>query len=89
MSAKGGRLTTDEDRRKRRDAIVSYIWVFRYRYGFSPSYREIAEGLGISSTCIVSRDLDVLAREGRIALKPFKARSVRIVGVDDSLDKAA
>jgi SOS-response transcriptional repressor LexA len=61
------------------EAIVAYV----DRYGYAPSYRDIARACGISSTSRVRYWLDKLEAEGLITRRPGKARSISVKVVRD------
>ena len=65
-----------------RDQILAYIRSFRSARGYSPSYREIAEGTGIRSTSTISRHIHELAGDGVLetARRRPRALSLRIDG---------
>jgi repressor LexA len=50
--------------------------------GISPSYREIASGVGLNSTNAVKRKLDALERKGWITRQEGKARTIQIIEPD-------
>ncbi len=59
------------------------IWTFVARYylehGYPPTIREIREELGISSTSVVSYNLEVLERQGYLRRNRYSARSLEIL----------
>ena len=54
--------------------VVSYI----DDHGYSPSFREIADGIGVNSTRTVSRYLAQLRDQDLIEWTPHIARSLRV-----------
>lgn len=60
------------------DKIFAFICEFIQTKGYSPSYREIARGVGIKSTSTVLYHLDLLAAEGRIGFVPRTPRSIHL-----------
>jgi repressor LexA len=62
-----------------RDKVLAFIDAYIKEHGYSPSFREIGEALGISSTSHVSYWVTRLVLEGRLTKEPNIARSVRVV----------
>jgi len=58
--------------------ILAFIDGFIKDHGYSPTMREIGEGVGITSTSHVSYWIDKLVEEGRLTKVGNIARSVRI-----------
>ncbi len=56
--------------------IIAYIAEFSDRYGFSPTYREIADGLGYASVSTVHRHIAELKETGLISETDGKSRSL-------------
>ena len=50
--------------------------------GFSPSNRDIANGVGLKSTEGVKRHLDKLEKDGKIKTKPYQPRAISVVGYE-------
>jgi repressor LexA len=67
------------DRRKK---IVDYIRTYQIRNGFSPTVREICEGVGLVSPGSLMKHLNFLEREGLISKIASKKRSWKVVGND-------
>jgi DeoR/GlpR family transcriptional regulator of sugar metabolism len=63
----------------RRNRIAAAIEEARTVTGFSPTHRELAVQFGVS-TRTVGKDLDRLARDGRIQRIGGMARGVRVLG---------
>lgn len=59
----------------------TYEFIRRYiaENGFAPSFREIMEGVGVSSTSMVTYRLTRLSAAGKLAWTPGKARSIRLI----------
>jgi repressor LexA len=62
------------------DRMFSTIKRFIDRDGHAPSYRDLRDATGLSSTSRVSHWLDKLEDEGRIRRTPGKSRTIRLVG---------
>ena len=65
--------------RDTRDDIYNFIKAFIERNGYSPSVREIATGVGVSSTNTVNYHKNWLTDDGLIDYIPGMPRSLRIV----------
>lgn len=50
--------------------------------GYSPSYKEIAEGIGIKSRSTVMEKLQRLQKKGKIQMKASSPRAIRILGYE-------
>ena len=64
----------------RQTAVLKFLTEFTAENGISPSIREIAEAVGLSSTSSVQFNLDALERAGYIQRDPTHKRSIHIVG---------
>lgn len=63
--------------RERKDAIISFITAFIDENGYSPTYREIAYGVGLRSPATVAHYIKNLEKEGRLTIgKDMKCRTV-------------
>lgn len=67
---------------KRQEQVLTWIKLFIAEHSYSPTLRDIGEGLGISSTNGVTDHLNALIRKGKITRDHHKARSILIVGDD-------
>ncbi len=72
------------DLSSRQEHIVNFIREFMAEYGYPPSIRQIGGDVGISSTSVVSYNLNVLQRKGYITRTREISRSVRLVDPDDN-----
>lgn len=73
-----------------RKRIYDYLVKFITNNGYSPSVREIAKGVEISSTSTIYYHLYILEKMGKIRMQPKKTRSISLVGykfVKDEADK--
>jgi repressor LexA len=68
--------------------ILRMIWDHLQRFDFPPTIREIGEAVGISSTSVVTYNLDILERRGLIARDRDKSRGLRL-NIDLSDDEIA
>lgn len=64
---------------KRQKEILDYIHAFTEEYGYSPSYREIGDHFGLSSTATVAEHIQNLEENGYLKTDPNEARSIEIV----------
>jgi repressor LexA len=64
------------------DIMLEYIRQYIREHEYPPSIREIQGGCGISSTSVVSYNLNILERQGKITRDKHKARA--IVVIDDN-----
>ena len=62
------------------DNILSFLDSYISSNGFSPSYREISEGVKLKSTNSVKEYLDILEQRNLIKRQPTKNRTIEIVG---------
>ena len=62
--------------------IYDFIVEFITSNGYSPSFKEIAEGTGIKSTSTVKNQLYILERLGKIHTQEFKPRTISVVGYE-------
>lgn len=65
---------------RRQTAVLKFITEFISENGISPSIREIADEVGLSSTSSVQFNLDALEDAGYIQRDPTHKRSIRITG---------
>lgn len=70
----------------RQNKILKMIRDFTAEYGYPPSIRQICEEVGISSTSVVSYNLDVLQRKGLLTRDRHVSRALRLVE-EESLDE--
>lgn len=64
---------------KKQTLILDFISDFTDAHGFSPSYREIMNGLGLSSVSSVAEHIDNLVLKGALIKTPGAARSLEVV----------
>lgn len=65
---------------KKQTLILEFITDFTKTYDYSPSYREIMSGVGLSSVSAVAEHIDNLVEKGAIRRVPGTARSLEIIG---------
>lgn len=64
----------------RQRQTLDFIAAFIKQHGHSPSYREIADGTGISATSAALRTVGQLHAQGHIIVRPGKHRSIELPG---------
>jgi len=73
---------------KKQKRILDFVTNFLDAHGYSPSYREIGEGLGLSSVATIAEHVNNLKLKGYLDLEPGHARSVQLQTTSPSmLDK--
>ena len=72
------------DLTKKQTLILNFIADFTKENNYSPSYREIMTGLGLSSVSAVAEHIDNLVAKGVIKKVPGAARSLEITLKDNS-----
>ncbi len=63
---------------KRQSEILKFIKGFVQEEDYSPSYREIAEGMGISSPATIHQHIQTLKTKGYLDLDPSSPRSLQL-----------
>lgn len=63
---------------KKQKRIYDFITNFLDKNGYGPSYREIGEGLGLSSVATIAEHVNNLKLKGYLDLEPGHARSVQL-----------
>jgi repressor LexA len=64
---------------KNQAAMLQYIRRYIREHGYSPSYEEMKDGIGIKSKSGVSRIVIALAERGFINRLPNRARAIEVV----------
>lgn len=62
---------------KRQQEIYDVIVVYTREHGVSPSYRDVAATIGVS-TSVIHKQIDYISRKGYIQKEPYEKRSFRI-----------
>jgi repressor LexA len=65
---------------ERQRNMLDFIREYADEYGYPPTMREIGDRVGISSTSVVSYNLNVLERKGYLARDRDVSRGLRLVG---------
>lgn len=63
-----------------RQRILSFIQEYISRHNFSPTVREIAAGVGVSSPATIQRHMDILEQEGRLRRMKNSKRAIVLTG---------
>jgi repressor LexA len=66
---------------KKQKELLSYIESFISEHGYSPSYREIMQGLNYSSVATVALHVNNLLKRGHLKKRDHSARSLELVEV--------
>lgn len=64
---------------KKQLAVLNFLQDFEEENGYSPSYREIMTGLGLTSVSAVAEHVDNLVNKGVLKKVPGAARSLEIL----------
>ena len=64
---------------KKQLAVLNFLEDFTEENGYSPSYREIMAGLGLSSVSAVAEHIDNLVSKGVLRKVPGAARSLEVL----------
>ena len=64
---------------KKQQAVLDFLQDFTEEKGYSPSYREIQAGLGLSSVSAAAEHIDNMVARGILKKVPGAARSLEIL----------
>ena len=64
---------------KKQKELLSYIETFIAEHGYSPSYREIMQGLNYTSVATVALHVNNLIKRGQVRKRDRSARSLEVV----------
>lgn len=67
---------------KKQKILLDYIDAFIREHGYSPSYREIMNGLKYNSVATVALHVNNLIKRGHLRKRDNSARSLEVVGSD-------
>jgi len=73
---------------KKQKELLSYIEAFIGEHGYSPSYREIMNGLQYTSVATVSLHVGNLIKRGHLRKRDHSARSIEVVTHGDTSEPA-
>ena len=71
-----------QQKNKSRERIYSFLVDYIEKNGFAPSIREICTGTNLKSTSNVRSYLEKLEDEGRIEMKRYSPRAIKLVGYE-------
>jgi SOS-response transcriptional repressor LexA len=74
---------------KKQRELLSYIEEFIREHGYSPSYREIMNGLQYTSVATVSLHVNSLIRRGHLRKRDRSARSLEVITTSDKPEETA
>jgi SOS-response transcriptional repressor LexA len=74
---------------KKQRELLGFIESFIKEHGYSPSYREIMNGLGYTSVATVALHVGNLIKRGHLRKRDRSARSLEVVGTDLGLGEKA
>jgi repressor LexA len=64
----------------RQHLVLEFVKKYCAERGYSPSYQEIGDAIGIASKSGVKRMIDALVERGHLDVLPKRARSLAVVG---------
>jgi len=64
---------------RKQKALLDFIDTFIAEHGFSPSYREVKDGLNYNSVATVSLHINNLIKRGHLQKRDHSARSLEVV----------
>jgi hypothetical protein len=68
---------------KKQKELLSFIETFIGEHGYSPSYREIMNGLKYTSVATVALHVNNLIKRGHLRKRDHSARSLEVVSISD------
>lgn len=74
-----GKVVITRPTKKQRE-LLSYIEQFIGEHGYSPSYREIMNGLSYTSVATVALHINSLIKRGHLRKRDHSARSLEVIG---------
>lgn len=69
---------------KKQRELLTFIEAFIGEHGYSPSYREIMNGLNYTSVATVALHVNNLIKRGHLRKREHNARSLEVVKQDDA-----
>jgi repressor LexA len=77
------KITAVRPTKKQRE-LLTYIEGFIAEHGYSPSYREIMNGLSYNSVATVALHVNSLIKRGHLRKRDHSARSIELVDVTEA-----
>ena len=68
---------------KKQKELLTFIEQFITEHGYSPSYREIMQGLNYNSVATVALHVNNLIKRGHVRKRDHSARSLEVVKADE------
>lgn len=68
---------------KKQRELLTFIEAFINEHGYSPSYREIMNGLNYTSVATVALHVNNLIKRGHLRKRDYSARSLEVVTTDE------
>ena len=65
---------------KKREQIYQFIVKYITAIGYAPTIKEICNAVGLKSTSSVYNHLVQLETDGKIEMKPYSPRAIKVVG---------
>lgn len=72
---------------KKQKELLNFIEAFIAEHGFSPSYREVMQGLNYNSVATVSLHVNNLIKRGQLRKRDHSARSLEVVAAQPQAPK--
>jgi SOS-response transcriptional repressor LexA len=72
---------------KRQQAILEFISTHNKNKGYSPTFREIGEAVGLKSSSTVSGHLDRLEKQGLIKRTPSSSRTIEVISKSEEVSE--
>ena len=72
---------------KKQKELLKFIEQFIAEHGYSPSYREVMNGLSYTSVATVALHINSLIKRGHLRKRDHSARSLEVVKADDEPQK--
>ena len=69
---------------KKQKELLQFIETFIHEHGYSPSYREIMNGLNYTSVATVSMHVSSLIKRGHLRKRDRSARSIEVVSAKEA-----
>lgn len=73
---------------KKQKILLDFIDEFTDEHNISPTYREIADALGLNSVASVAQRIDNCVEAGFLEKRPREARSLRVISNQNNSDLA-
>jgi hypothetical protein len=67
---------------RKQKALLDYIETFIAENGYSPSYREVQDGMGYNSIATVAMHVNSLIKRGQLIKRSGHARSLELTGAN-------